>query len=173
MCGATGRFTWALRVDVGRDERGRRRRERGGGYTTREAAERAMREMLGKVDSATYVQPSELTLAAYLEGEWLPATAPPQVSWGTYRKRRDLLSAYVVPRIGGVPLQGPARPPACGRLPMTPPSPPAGLRPASHGGSRSAPGDNPLHPDLAARHALPSAEERGGRPHATRQSDRI
>lgn len=105
VCGATGKFSWAYRVDVGRDEGGRRRRERGGGYPTKEAAERGLREVLAKVDSATYVPPSELTLGDFLLDEWLPATAPPRVSWGTYHKRRGLLETYVVPRIGAVPLQ--------------------------------------------------------------------
>ena len=44
-------------------------------------------------------------MADYLRNEWLPAAAPPRVRHGAHLKRTGHVETYVVPRIGGVPLQ--------------------------------------------------------------------
>jgi integrase len=75
------------------------------GFATQREADRKMRELLAKVDAGTRVERSDLTLAAYLRDEWLPATAPPRVGHGTHLKRTGHVETYIVPRIGGVPLQ--------------------------------------------------------------------
>ncbi len=99
------RTSWAYTVDVGRDPDGRRLRDSRSGFATQRDADRAMREALTKVDVGTHVTRSTTTLADYLRGEWLPATAPPRVAYGTHAKRRGHVDTYIVPRIGGVPLQ--------------------------------------------------------------------
>jgi hypothetical protein len=71
---------WAFRADLGVDHEGRRVQKRGGSYRTRQDAERALREVLVRVDRATYVEPSTRTVEQYLLTEWLPTQAPPRVS---------------------------------------------------------------------------------------------
>lgn len=97
--------TWSFRVDVGRDREGRRTQRRGGGYPTKRAAERALREVLAKVDSATYVEPSQRTLETFLVDEWLPTQVPPRVSANRYRNIRTAISLHLVPHLGAVRLQ--------------------------------------------------------------------
>ncbi len=103
-CGSD-RFSWAFVVDVGRDASGRRRQRRAGGFATRRDAERARRDLLATLDGGRYVERNRLTLASYLRDEWLPATAPPRVTYRTWSDRRDTFERYVIPRIGAVELQ--------------------------------------------------------------------
>jgi integrase len=104
--GCTGtRTSWAFVVDAGRDADGKRLRESRAGFATQKEADRALREVLAKVDGGTRVERSRVTVADYLRGEWLPATAPPRVGHGTHQKRTGHVETYIVPRIGGVPLQ--------------------------------------------------------------------
>jgi integrase len=102
-CAGNG-STWAMKADLGRDADGKRHQQVRAGFATEADADRALRELLGKVDGGRYVTPSKRTLADYLEGEWLPATAPPRVAHSTHAKRTLHVSSYVVPRIGRVPL---------------------------------------------------------------------
>lgn len=99
------RTAWAFVVDAGRDADGKRLRESRSGFGTQREAERAMREVLAKVDGGTHVERSRVTVADYLRGEWLPATAPPRVGYGTHAKRTGHVETYIVPRLGGVALQ--------------------------------------------------------------------
>jgi integrase len=96
--------TWAFRVELGRAADGKRQQHLRGGFATEADAARALRELLHKVDGGDYVQSSEQTVAAFLQGEWLPAVRP-KVAGGTYGKRRLHVATYTVPRIGSVPLQ--------------------------------------------------------------------
>lgn len=103
-CGATV-FSWYFKVDVGRTADGRRLQEKRGGFKTKTEAERALREVLSKLDRSAYVEPSNLTLAQFLQEEWLPAIRPPRLAEKTYRDRRLNVDKYIVPRIGSVRLQ--------------------------------------------------------------------
>lgn len=96
--------TWAYKVELGRDADGRRQQQVRAGFASEGDAQRAVRELLHKIDTGDYVETSEQTVAAFLEGEWLPAIRP-KVAGGTYGKRRLHVVTYTVPRIGRVPLQ--------------------------------------------------------------------
>lgn len=96
---------WAFRADLGVDHEGRRVQKRGGGYRTRQDAERALREVLVRVDRATYVEPSTRTVEQYLLTEWLPTQAPPRVSPNRYRNERNAVQRHLVPYLGRLRLQ--------------------------------------------------------------------
>ncbi|MDP8977142.1 MAG: Arm DNA-binding domain-containing protein [Actinomycetota bacterium] len=98
-------FKWSYIVDVGSDADGRRVQQKRGGFATRAEADRALRAVLSSIEGGTFVRSSPTTLAQYLRGEWLPATAPPHVKYETWADRRRCLDAYVLPRLGGVELQ--------------------------------------------------------------------
>jgi integrase len=67
---------WAFVVDVGRDPAtGKRRQKTKGGFPTRVAAERALRQVLGRVDTGSYVPETTVTLGEYLE-QWLVTVKP-------------------------------------------------------------------------------------------------
>lgn len=97
--------SWSFRVDVGKDRNGRRLQRRGGGFDTKREAERALRELLSKVDGSTYVEPSGRTLEDFLVREWLETQLPPKVSPNRYRNIRNAVERHLVPHLGGVPLQ--------------------------------------------------------------------
>jgi Arm DNA-binding domain len=78
--------TWSVVVDLGRDDRGQRKQKWHSGYRTKRDAERALVEILGRLEGGTYVEPTRQDLAAYLR-EWLPAvrsTVRPG-TWNSYR----------------------------------------------------------------------------------------
>ncbi len=97
--------TWSYVVDVGPDADGNRRQRKRGGFPTKPAAERALRELLNTLDVNAYVEPSRKSMADFLRDDWLAAMRPPRLratTWTEYRRRVD---DHIVPRIGGIPLQ--------------------------------------------------------------------
>ena len=65
--------TWTVVYDEGHDENGRRRQRCKGGFHTRREAQRFLTDVLARLGDGCYAQPSKLTLAEFLNGEWLPA----------------------------------------------------------------------------------------------------
>ena len=98
-------FTWAFRIDITPESSGKRTQRRGGGFPTRRAAERAMRDLLGKLDTASYVAPHHRTVRSFLTDEWLPAQLPPRTSANRYRNKRNGVRR-IAPLIGDLQLQG-------------------------------------------------------------------
>jgi integrase len=96
--------TWTVVCDEGHDEHGRRRQRSKGGFATRRDAQRFLTDVLARLGDGSYAQPSKLTLAEFLEGEWLPAvegTLRP-LSVQTYAA---LIRGHMVPRLGSLRLQ--------------------------------------------------------------------
>jgi len=95
--------TWAVVVDVGRDETGRRRQRWHSGYGTRREAQEALTDILARIQQGAYVEPSKRTLAVFL-AEWLDsirATVRPS-TWAAYKM---LTEVHIIPALGTVPLQ--------------------------------------------------------------------
>lgn len=92
-----------------------RRQEFRGGFRTKREAENARVEALAARNNGTHVPFDQQTVREYLLDEWLPGRKPRigsqgrghrgQVSLGTWAAYRDPLMAYVIPRLGNVPLQ--------------------------------------------------------------------
>lgn len=102
---SSDQYTWAFIVDVGRSAAGGRKQRRRQGFTTRREAERALRELLHKLDTQRYVTPDGSTLANFVEDEWLPAVRPPNLRAATWTSYRDELRRHVLPTLGAVPVQ--------------------------------------------------------------------
>jgi integrase len=97
--------TWSVVVDLGRDaETGRRQRKWHSGYRTRREAEQARTEILRRLDTGSYIEPSKVTLGEYLFHEWLPAYRG-EVRAGTYAAAELHVRRYIVPGLGDTPLQ--------------------------------------------------------------------
>ncbi len=103
-CGSD-QFSWAFVVDVGLTPKGKRQQRARQGFSTKREAERALRELLHKVDVERYVEPNALTLGAFLADEWLPAVRPPNLRPAPWNSYRGELTRHVIPRIGGMRLQ--------------------------------------------------------------------
>jgi integrase len=94
---------WAVVVDVGYDENGKRQQKWHSGFTRQKDAERALIEILGRLEAGAYVEPAKLTVRGFLEDEWLPAMRASlrPLTFESYK----LNVSRVVPSIGSVRLQ--------------------------------------------------------------------
>ena len=98
-----GGSTWAVVVDLGRDDSGRRRQKWHSGYKTKREATQGLTEILGKLQEGTYVEPTRQTVAQYLR-EWLSAIES-TVRPGTWSSYRTNVERHAIPRIGQLPLR--------------------------------------------------------------------
>ena len=82
------------------------RRAAGGrpGFKTKREAKAAEAEALRRIRDGMFVEPSRLTVGAYLTEMWLPSMAS-QVRATTLGGYRHNVRAYIVPRLGDIPLQ--------------------------------------------------------------------
>jgi integrase len=103
-CGS-GSFSWAFTVDIGTRPDGRRQQRRKMGFETTREAERALRELLHKIDTERFVDRTTLTVAQFLREEWLPAVCPPNLRESTWSSYKGELERHVIPRLGGIALQ--------------------------------------------------------------------
>lgn len=97
--------TWFFRVDVGGNYYEDRKQLTRGGFATRREADRALREVLSRVDTSSYVPKSELTVGSFLTEEWLHTQEPPKVSANRYRNIRNAVQRHLVPALGQTRLQ--------------------------------------------------------------------
>ena len=95
---------YSVVLDLGRGPDGRRIRKWHSGYKTKKEAERAQVELLAKIADGAYVEPSKLTVAAFLREHWLPGLRA-QVRPGTLAEHKSKVEVHLVPALGGVPLQ--------------------------------------------------------------------
>ena len=95
--------TWAVVVDVGRDESGRRRQSWHSGFRTRHAAEEELAQIVGRLQNGSYVKPDSQTVAPFMR-EWLDSIrATVRAStWATYQA---LTERHIIPALGRIPLQ--------------------------------------------------------------------
>ncbi len=100
-----GQTTWFYRVDVGADYDEQRQQLARGGFPTRREAERSLREVLNRVDTATYVVPSQLRIGEFLTDEWLHTQEPPKVSPNRYRNIRNAVERHLHPGLAPIGLQ--------------------------------------------------------------------
>jgi integrase len=81
-------------------------REKGhGGYRTKKEATAAAATLRTDASRGRYVEPGRLTVASYLEDEWLPSRENADVSPGTRDVEEIMVRSWIVPHIGDVPLQ--------------------------------------------------------------------
>jgi integrase len=113
-CGGS-EASWGFVVDIGPDPAtDKRRRRRGGGFATRREAEAALREVLTKRERGQLVQPTTMTVRAFLVDQWLPAM-PMSIGPTTLEGYRGNIERYIVPRVGDLPLRA-LTPPVINRL---------------------------------------------------------
>lgn len=103
-CGAST-YTWYFIVDVGDDAAtGKRKRKKAGGFATKREAEKALAEVVSKVNRNQYVDGSKLTVREFLIDEWLPAMEM-AIEASTWTGYKEYVHRYVLDRIGHVALR--------------------------------------------------------------------
>jgi integrase len=95
---------WYVVVDIGIGDDGKRRQKWHGSYKTRRDAERASAAIVRDLEQRTYVEPRKLTLAEYVNDEWLPLMKQ-QVKASTWSSYKRNLELHVLPTLGGRQLQ--------------------------------------------------------------------
>src|SRR5215218_8829990 len=95
---------WFVDVDVPAGPDGKRRRRGVGGFKTKREAKAAEAEAIRRIRDGVFVEPSRLTLGAYMMEMWLPSMVS-QVRATTFGGYRHNVRAYIVPKLGDIPLQ--------------------------------------------------------------------
>jgi integrase len=90
--------SWAVVVDLGRGDDGKRRQKWNSGFRTKRDAERALNEILNRIGAGGYVDPGRQTVAAYLR-EWLAAVES-TVRPGTWVSYRTNIERHIIPSVG-------------------------------------------------------------------------
>ncbi len=95
--------TWTYQFMVADTRRpGGRRTVSKGGFRLRREAEAALAEALSGFDDTARVEPTKMTLAQYVEGQWLPSL---RLKPATVQGYRDQMGYYLLPRIGHIRLR--------------------------------------------------------------------
>lgn len=95
--------TWAFVCDLGIGPNGNRRQARRRGFKTRREAQEALDKLRVSARDGTFVEPTKLTLAAWLE-RWCDGLATLGRSPGTIESYRRQMLTHVVPTLGAVRL---------------------------------------------------------------------
>ena len=100
-----GSGSWELKFDLGRDPLTAKRQSRYVSFKgTKREAQVELTRLLAETNIGTYVDPSKLALAAFLDRlarDWIPANVSPK----TGERYRQLLDNQVKPHIGALPIQ--------------------------------------------------------------------
>lgn len=100
-----GRRSWRLKYELPADaESGQRRTAYATVKGTRKEAEKELRARLSAVDKGIHVDPSALTVAAYLD-TWLREVAPQKAQPKTLERYRGLARNQINPHLGTIRLQ--------------------------------------------------------------------
>jgi integrase len=96
--------TWTAVAYLGRDpETAKPKYKWSGGHRTRKDAERALTELVGRVQKGTYLEPTKQTVGEYLTA-WLTA-ASLDLRPSTRPAYEIAVEKHLVPRLGALPLQ--------------------------------------------------------------------
>src|ERR1700757_3918361 len=96
-----GVHSWRLKFEAGERDgvTGRRKTRYVTVRGTKKEAQRELVRLLGQVDSGAYVEPSALTVAAYLE-RWLTDHAQHRVSAKTLERYVEIVRKHLTPALG-------------------------------------------------------------------------
>jgi len=95
--------SWAIVLDAGRNSNGRRQQKWHAVRGTRKDAERELARLLHSMNTGDYIEPSRLTVGAYLE-RWLQDGARISVSAKTLERYKQLIQDHLVPELDQIPL---------------------------------------------------------------------
>ena len=86
------------------DESGKSKQRWYSGYRTRRAAQRALTELLSRLEGGTFIEPSKQTLGQYLT-EWLHGLRASGLKPSSISGYEMLATKHIIPALGGVLLQ--------------------------------------------------------------------
>ena len=99
------RKTYFVVIDHGVDRlTGKRQRKWHKAGSTKRGAQQLLSELLDAHETNTTLEPDQITVGAYLTGEWLPSVSN-ELRYSTFDSYRRNVEIHVVPRIGDARLQ--------------------------------------------------------------------
>ena len=99
-----GKKSWRLKFDAGRDPvTGKRLTKYLTVRGTKTDAQRELTKALHEIDTGTFVEPSKITVAEFLE-QWLGSLANQGLSPKTYDRYQEMVNINLVPALGPIPL---------------------------------------------------------------------
>jgi integrase len=100
-----GRGSWELKFDLGRDPlTGKRITKYATFRGTKRKAQDELTRLLAHRNEGSYVDPTKMTLAAYLH-HWLAADIDRRVAARTAARHRGIAEKNIIPRLGHVPMR--------------------------------------------------------------------
>jgi len=96
--------TWTATYDEPEDENGKRVQRWRGGLKTKKEAQAFLTDVLSRHGDGSYVQPTKLTLRAFVDDEWLPAIAGRR-SPLTLTQYRSVMKGRILACLGHLRLQ--------------------------------------------------------------------
>lgn len=102
--------SWWYKFDIGRDANGKRQRVQQGGFKTKREANQAKIEAMARYNAGAFVAPSTLTLATFLENDWLPAMEG-KTKHSSFVSTKRIVQTQIIPQLGGVKMSDLARSP--------------------------------------------------------------
>ena len=94
-----GKRSWAVVVELERGPGGKRKQKWHTVQGTKKYAERKLTELLHSLDTGSYAEPTELTVATFLD-RWLSEYAKRQVAGKTYERYVSIVNLHLKPLLG-------------------------------------------------------------------------
>jgi len=94
--------TWSYKFDLDVGADGRRRQRSRGGFASKRKAQAALAEELARTSHGRALEPTRMTVAEYLQGQWLPSLH--DLRPNTRLSYETLARRHVVPHLGQIPL---------------------------------------------------------------------
>ena len=94
---------WYIVVDLGKDEKGKRKQKWISGFRTKKEAQKKLPEVLQQINNSTFIDAENITVKEYLQ-YWLSDYAKPNVSPTTY-ERYSLTVSKVIDFMGNIKIQ--------------------------------------------------------------------
>lgn len=92
-------------VDIGRDPLTNKRKQKSiGGFKTKKEAEKALAEMIAKVEKGEYFEAENITLKEYLD-KWIKAYCETNFAPKTLKSYKEMIEWYILPKLGHVDIQ--------------------------------------------------------------------
>lgn len=99
-----GKNSWAIVVDIGRDPlTGKRKQQWVSVKGSKKEAEKRLAEILHHVDTSTFVKPSKVTVAEFLD-RWLQNYVWPNLAPRTAEGYEHTIQQHLIPSLGSLPM---------------------------------------------------------------------
>lgn len=98
-----GKSSWQVIIPKGRDASGKYRYDRYTVQGTKKDAEAKLAELLHQLNTGTYVAPSRVTVAEFLE-RWLADAVTNSVKPSTLKRNAAIVRQHLIPALGNLPL---------------------------------------------------------------------